>query len=177
MSRSFKGALIGVCVVGIAMASTPSASAKNFPHFQRFSVTTVDSAGTASAQTTVPAPPALPDLRFTWTEVGLGNVDVTYRASAVVTATFGCVKGSDWQKASNKTTVTTPVSAQLSEDKNGRIDGSVDLDTAEVGTAGLYCPRGQVLMALTASITQITLTDVTNNVSMTAADITVNLLS
>lgn len=180
MSRSFKGALIGVCAVGLAMASGPSANAKNFPHFQQFSVTTVDSAGVASARTTAAAPTSLPDLRFSWTEVGLGNVDVTYRASAVVTATFGCVNGgSNRPKATNKTTVTAPVTQDvpLSADDNGRVNGTVDLDTAGVVPVGQSCPSGQVLAAVSVSFTQITLTDVTNNVSATAADITVNLLS
>jgi hypothetical protein len=182
MSRSFKGALIGVCVVGFAMASAPPASA-NFPHFQTFSVTTVDSgsaAGTAPARTSAADPAMLPDLLFTWTEVGLGKVDVTYDASAVVTATFGCVNGgSNQPKATNKTTITAPVSAtvQLSADDNGRIAGSLDLDTAGVEPVGLDCPSGQVLMAISASFTQITLTDVTNHVSVTADDITVILLS
>jgi hypothetical protein len=183
MSRSFKSALIGVCAVGVAMASAPPASAKNFPHFRTFSVTAVDSAsaaGTTSTRTAAAEPATLPDLRFTWTEVGLGNVDVTYDAGAVVIATFGCVNGgTNRPKASNKTTITAPVgdTVQLSADDNGRIAGSVDLDTAGVEPVGFDCPSGQVLTAVSATFTQITLTDVTNNVSVTAADITVNLLS
>lgn len=184
MSRSLKGALIGVFVVAVAMATAPPTSAKNFPHFRTFEVTTVDSASgasTASARTTTAAPATLPDLRFTWTEVGLGNVDVTYEASAVVIATFGCVNGgSNRPKATNKTTVTAPIGAgpvQLSTDDNGRITGSLDLDTGEVAPVGLVCPSGQVLRAVSASFTQITLTDLTNNVSVTAPDFTVDLLS
>ena len=126
------------------------------------------------------APATLPDLRFTWTEVGLGNVDVTYEASASVTATFGCINGgSNRPMATNKTAITAPVSTtvQLSADDNGRINGSVDLDTGEVAPVGLDCPSGQVLAAVSATFTQITLTDVTNNVSVTAADITVILLT
>ena len=183
MSRSLKGALIGVFVVAVAMASAPPTSAKNFPHFRTFEVTTVNSgsgAATASARTATAAPATLPDLRFTWSEVGLGNVDVTYKASALVTATFGCVNGgSNRPKATNKTTITAPVGAtgDLSADDNGRINGSLDVDTAEVVPVGLSCPSGQALMAVSATFTQITLTDVTNNVSVTADDITVILLS
>ena len=183
MSRSFKSALIGACVLGVAIASAPSASARNFPHFRTFSVTTVDSAGgagTASARTTAAAPASLPDLRFTWTEVGLGNADVTYEASASVTATFGCVNGgSNRPKATNKTTVTAPIGAQgtLVADQNGRINGSLDVDTSNVAPVGMACPPGQVLTAVSATFTQIMLTDVTNNVSVTAPDITVDLLS
>jgi hypothetical protein len=183
MSRSFKGALIGVCVVGVAMASALPASAKNFPHFRTFEVTTVDSASgsaTASARTTAAAPATLPDLRFTWTEVGLGNVDVEYEARVVVTATFGCVNGGDNRpKATNKTTVTAPISANgsLHADDNGRINGSLDVDTGSVQPVGLDCPSGQVLAAVSVSFTQITLTDLTNEVSVTAPDITVDLLS
>ncbi len=181
MSRSFKGALIGVCVVAVALAAAPPASA-NFPHFREFSVTTVGSAstaGAASARTTVADSTTLPDLRFTWTEVGLGSTDVTYNASAVVSATFGCVNaGSNRPSASNKATVTEPVTAtvQLSADDNGRITGSLEVDTAGVEPVDLDCPSGQILTAISASFTQITLTDVTNNVSVMAADITVILL-
>ena len=183
MSRSLKGALIGVFVFAVAMASVPPTSAKNFPHFRTFEVTTVDSgsgAATASARATTAAPATLPDLRFTWTEVGLGNVDVTYKASALVTATFGCINGgSNRPKATNKTTVTAPVgaTAELHADDNGRINGSVVVDTGEVEPVGLDCPSGQVLTAISAKFTQITLLDDTNGVSVTAPDITVDLLS
>jgi hypothetical protein len=188
MSRSLKGALVGVFVVGVAMASGPPASAKNFPHFRTFSVTTVDSAGgaaAASARTTTAVPATLPDLRFTWTEVGVGNADVTYRASASVTATFGCVNGgSKRPKATNKTTITAPIGAEgtLVADQNGRINGSLDVDTSHVVPVGMACPPGQVLTAVSATFTQIRLTDLTNSdplndVSVTAPDITVILLS
>src|SRR5262245_4622489 len=188
MSRSFKSALIGVCVLGVAIASAPSASAKNFPHFRTFSVTTVDSAGgagTASARTTAVAPVSLPDLRVTWTEVGLGHVDVTYRASASVSATFGCVNGgSNRPKATNKTTITAPIGAEgtLVADQNGRINGSLDVDTSHVVPVGMACPPGQVLTAVSATFTQIRLIDLTNStdttiVEATAPDITVDLLT
>ncbi|HET6985060.1 MAG TPA: hypothetical protein VFI00_00545, partial [Kribbella sp.] len=152
------------------------AGAKNFPHFKSFSVTV---AGSAAAKAAAPAASAgLPDLLFTWTEVGVGKPDVVYEARSQVTATFGCVNnGSNHPRAGNKTTVRGPVaaSATLTADENGKVTGSLVLDTASVAPPGSACPPGQSAVAVSATFEQNTITDTTNGVSATADDITVEL--
>jgi hypothetical protein len=169
--------IVAAMVVGaIGLAGTALA---NFPHIKSATVTTVAPTA-ASASLAAGQPTAtLPDLLFTWTEVGLGNnVGVNYDITTNVTATFGCVnKGSNHPKATNKTTVTEPVSktASLMSDKNGNVSGSVELATSAVSPTGFSCPQGQTVEALSASFTQNTITDTTNHVSVTLGDIMVNL--
>ncbi len=177
--RTTVRALLAVVAgMGLALAGASEAAA-NFPHFRSFSVTTISS---GAALTTLRAPAAatadLPDLRYTWTEVGVGSTDVTYEARTVVTATFGCVNNASKQpSAQNKATVTSPVSATvvLTSDRNGRITGSLDLDTATAVPTGFSCPSGQTVTAISATFTQNTITDLVNQVTATADDITVIL--
>ena len=117
-------------VVGVA-----SPAYANFPHFKTASVSlTGSSPATArSATSSGSASAVLPDLLYTWSEMGLGNPDVVYRISTVVTATFGCANGDGKRpSASCKIIVTVPVSVEVASDKNGRINGSVVLDTGSV---------------------------------------------
>ncbi len=185
-SRTGRFALSLVAVVAASAVGLLPAGAANFPHFKSFSVTTTSSTTTAqaaAAQTTSTGSAELPDLLYTWIEVGIGNPDVTYKLSSVVTATFGCVNnGQNPPKADNKMTITQPVAqnTELTADKNGRISGSVPLDMSSVTPTGLSCPPGQDLTALSASFTQNKITDTTNSdatneVSATAPDITVQL--
>jgi hypothetical protein len=131
-----------------------------------------------AAPSTAGAATELPDLLFAWTEAGLGTPDVIYRLETVVTATFGCVNGgANHPKASNKVTITTPlqISVQLAADQNGRITGSVVVDTGSVFPTDLSCPTGQTLVALSATFAENTITDTTNGVSATDDDISVTL--
>jgi hypothetical protein len=170
--------LSAAAVVTASAIGLAPAGAANFPHFKSFSVTVTD---TAAAQAAAAAPAAsaeLPDLVFSWTEVGLGNPDVVYQARSVVTATFGCVNnGSNQPHAGNKTTMTAPVTSatSLTADKNGSVRGSIVLDTVSVFPPGFSCPSGQTLIAVSAKFAQNTITDTTNGVSATAGDITVDL--
>ncbi len=113
----------------------------NFPHFKSSSVTTVTGTSLASARSATPSASVsveLPDLLFSWTEVGLGSPDVVYRLSTVVTVTFGCVNGgANHPSATNKTTVVVPegTTVDLKADKNGQITGSVVLDISTVSPA------------------------------------------
>ena len=177
-SRIGRLALSAVAVVAVSAVGLSPAGAANFPHFKSFSVT-LAGGGSATAAAAAPAASAdLPDLLFTWIEVGLGNPDVVYEARSRVTATFGCVNnGSNQPRAGNKTTVTAPVTSatSLTADKNGRVSGSVVVDTASVFPTGFSCPSGQTLIAISATFAQNTITDTTNNVSATAGDITVEL--
>jgi hypothetical protein len=178
LSGSAAGLIIGIAI-SIAVVSPAQA---NFPHFTSLSVTTTSS-GTATslaqpAAAQVETATALPDLRFSWTEVGLGTPDVTYRASSVLTAVFGCVNnGSKNPSAGNKVTMTAPVSAEatLTADRNGRISGSLVVDTGSVVPQGLSCPSGQTVTALSATFSEIRLTDLVNEVTVTADDIRVVL--
>ena len=174
----WSAAIVAAVVVG-ALGLTGIALA-NFPHFSTATVTTVSSTADSVSLTSGQATATLPNLLFTWTEVGLGNnAGVTYELSTNVTATFGCVNnGSNRPKATNKTTVTEPVgtSATLTSDKNGNVSGSVVVDTSSVSPpAGFSCPQGQTLEALSATFADNTITDTTNNVSATVGDIVVNL--
>jgi hypothetical protein len=165
-----------VAVVGVTQAAYGT-----FPHFRTFSVTLTDVAATGSgaevAALASVASTELPDLLYTWTEVGVGQPDVEYLLQSEVTATFGCVNaGSNVPKAGNKTTVTAPLAteATLTSDKNGKISGSVVLETSSVSPTGFSCPSGQTLVAVSATFAQNTITDTTNGVTATDDDIVVS---
>ncbi|MGH8837139.1 MAG: hypothetical protein ACRDWG_19410 [Actinomycetes bacterium] len=160
------------------VAGLASPAYANFPHFRDASVSLAGSslatADTSASSVSLSA--ELPDLLFTWTEVGLGSANVVYRLETVVTATFGCVNGgTNRPKASNKTTVTAPLqtTVELAADRNGRITGSVLLDTGSVSPTDFSCPTGQTQAALSATFTNNTITDTTNGVTATDDDISV----
>jgi len=170
-------AIVAALAVLVGLASPAYA---NFPHFRSASVSLAGSslANGLSATSSASASAELPDLLFTWTEVGLGSPDVVYHLETVVSATFGCVNGGgQLPSASNKTTITAPVRTvvELAADRNGRITGSVVLDTGSVIPTGLSCPTGQTLAALSAIFTDNTITDTTNGVTATDEDISVTL--
>ena len=80
-------------------------------------------------------------------EAGLGtNQQITYMATADGTATYVCVNGGNKNpSASNKTTVSGPVSATgtFSSGKNGQVTASLTLNPP--GPGGFSCPNGQHL--------------------------------
>jgi hypothetical protein len=174
--------------LGLAMAAAlavigglASPAYADFPHFKSASVSLASSSSTAAslgATSTASAATELPDLLYAWTEVGVGKPDVVYRLDTVVTATFGCVNGGvNRPKATNKVTITAPLQTtrELAADQNGRIAGSVVLDTGSVSPTGFSCPTGQTLVALSATFTNNTITDTTNGVTATDDDISVTL--
>jgi len=169
-------AIIAALAVVIALASPAYA---NLPHFKASSVSlaTGSSAATRSAASSAGASAQLPDLLFTWTEVGVGNTDVNYLLSTDVTATFGCVNGGGKHpSATNKTTVTASAHSTVTlKVKNGQITASVILDTSTVFPTGFACPGGQTLVALSATFTHNMITDETNGVTATDEDISVTL--
>jgi hypothetical protein len=170
-------AIVAALAVIVGLASPAYAS---FPHFKTSSVSLVTGTSTTglSEMSSASASVKLPDLLFTWTEVGLGNPDVVYRLNTVVSATFGCVNGGgNHPSATNKTTITEPLQkvVGLAADKNGQITGSVVLDTSSVSPTGFSCPKGQTLVALSATFTDNTITDTTNGVTATDEDISVIL--
>ena len=166
-----------VAAAAAVIAGLASPAYANNPHFKSASVSLATAAGlgvtpTASTGT------ELPDLLYSWTEVGVGKPNVVYRLETVVTATFGCVNtGANHPKASNKVTITAPLqtTVDLAADDNGQITGSVVLDTSPVSPTGFSCPNGQTLVALSATFTNNTITDTTNGVTATDDDISVTL--
>src|SRR6266576_27704 len=102
-------AIVAALAVVIGLASPAYGS---FPHFKTVSVSLVaGSSGAATRSAASSASPSgeLPDVLFSWTEVGLGNpgAGVAYKLETTVTATFGCVNGGGKNpSATNKTTVT-----------------------------------------------------------------------
>jgi hypothetical protein len=181
-TRIVRIALSAVAVVTVSAIGLLPAAA-NFPHFKSFSVTTTSTTTTAAqtaaaTATSSTASADLPDLLYTWIEVGIGTPNITYRLSSVVTATFGCVNnGQNPPQAGNKMTMTEPVASNVSltADKNGRISGSVVLDISSVTPTAFSCPPGQDLTALSATFEQNTITDTTYNLSATAPDLSVQL--
>jgi hypothetical protein len=180
LSRTVGRLGLAIVVALAVFAGLASPAYANFPHFKSASVSLTGSslAGALSATSSASASAQLPDLLFTWTEVGLGSPDVVYRVETVVSATFGCVNGGgQLPSASNKTTITAPLQTfvELAADRNGRITGSVVLDTGSVFPTGFSCPTGQTLAALSATFTDNTITDTTNGVTATNEDISVTL--
>src|SRR5918993_4529844 len=106
------------------------------------------------------------NVTVTWKEAGLGDtVSVDYRATALAAARYQCVNnGGKCPAASNKQDVLQDVSADgtFASGKNGAINGSL---TFEAPDGTLVCPGNQVLKMVSASYTNIALTDLTNNVS------------
>src|SRR6266516_4328279 len=71
--------------------------------------------------------------------------------------------------AQNKTTVSGPVSATgtFSSGKNGKVTASL---TVSPPPSDITCPPGQSLQLTSVSYTGVTLTDTTNNVSVSVGD-------
>ncbi len=111
------------------------------------------------------------NLIVSWKEAGLGdNQQITYTASADATATYVCVnRGGANPSASNKTTVSGPVSATgtFSSGKNGNITASLTLNPP--GPGGFSCPPGQSLEVASVSYTNVSITDTTNNLTESIA--------
>ena len=105
-----------------------------------------------------------------WKEAGLGdNQLVEYQVTADGSSFFVCVTNSgNCPNAENKHPVAGPVisTVTLSSGQNGQIDGSAVLFPPESGDAS--CPGGQTLTFTEFSLTNIQVTDVTNNVTAVA---------
>jgi hypothetical protein len=105
-----------------------------------------------------------PHVVITASEVGLGSgASVTYEGSAHVTATAQCVNGGQQNpSASNKSfsgEVESTATAQA--DASGRITIALVLPALPSS----FCPPGQTSVVTTATFSNITLTDTTNNVT------------
>ena len=110
-------------------------------------------------------------LVVSWDEAGLGNENITYTLTADATAVWACINGGEnHPKAANKETVKGQLSTGGSfKAKNGRVQGT--LATGPLSAGDFTCPSGQVLRLASVTYSNIVLTDTTNNVSTTLADI------
>jgi hypothetical protein len=110
-------------------------------------------------------------LTVSFKEAGLGtNQLIDYTLTADATATYVCVnRGGANPSAQNKTTVAGPVSASgtFNSGKNGQVTASL---TVSPPPSDISCPSGQTLELASVSYTNVTLTDTTNNVSISLGD-------
>jgi hypothetical protein len=108
---------VGAGITLLLMAIAIPAAFADSPHFISASASGPNSAG---------------QLTVSFKEAGLGNNQlITYLASADATATYACINGGgNHPKASNKETVSGPVSATgtFSSGKNGTISQSLTLN-------------------------------------------------
>jgi hypothetical protein len=137
-----------------AAIAVPAALATS-PHF-------INASGTLNANGS---------LTVNFKEAGLGtNQNINYLLSADGTATYVCVNnGGSNPSAQNKTTVNGPVSATgtFNSGKNGNVTASLTLNPPP---SDISCPKGQTLELASVSYTGVTLTDTTNNVSISVGD-------
>ena len=104
-----------------------------------------------------------PKLIISAVEVGLGSgATVTYEASASVTTTAQCVNGGDQNpSASNKVSSgEVDASATAVADASGKIS----IEFILPALPPIFCPPGQGTVVVTATFTNVTLTDTTNGV-------------
>jgi hypothetical protein len=106
-------------------------------------------------------------LTVSFKEAGLGtNQNIDYTLTADATATYVCVnRGGANPSAQNKTTVAGPVSASgtFNSGKNGQVTASL---TVSPPPSDISCPPGQSLELASVTYTNVTLTDVTNGISV-----------
>ena len=105
------------------------------------------------------------DLVASFREVGLGEGNVTETLSASATAEYACQNnGGQFPNDPRKQSVSGPVSAtqDFPVAKNGHVEGSLSI-SAPAST--LVCPNGQHVVMVSVSYTDVTLTDVTNQVT------------
>ena len=112
-------------------------------------------------------------LTVNFKEAGLGsNQNIDYVLTADGTATYVCVNnGGGNPSAQNKTTVSGPVVATgtFNSGKNGQVTAS--LTAQPPGPGGFSCPPGQKLQLAQVSYTNVVLTDLTNDESISVGDI------
>jgi hypothetical protein len=146
-------------LAGFAMAA-PAALAVS-PHF-------ISASGTLNADGS---------LTVKFKEAGLGtNELINYTLTANATATYVCVnRGGANPSASNKTTVSGPVSATgtFSSGKNGNVTASL---TVSPPAPGITCPPGQSLELASVTYTSVTLTDASNGISTSLGDFSTGCL-
>lgn len=156
MSRFAK--LLWPLLIGAALAAMPmSASATSGAHF--FSAT--GSVANSGA------------LQVSWDEAGVGNAQVNYTLTADASATYACINGGgNHPKASNKQTVNGPLTSPSTgfNPTNGRVVATNGISVGPLPST-LICPSGQTFVLACVSYTNILLTDTTNGVTASIADV------
>lgn len=146
----FRRLLIALCAPLILVVAFATTAQADSPHFVR-----------VSAQLSGA------DLTVSFKEAGLGtNQLIDYTATADATAVYVCVnKGGGNPSASNKTSVSGPVSASdtFSSGKNGQVTASLTLQPPSSGS--FSCPPGQSEEIASVSYTNVTISDTTNGVT------------
>jgi hypothetical protein len=143
----------------LVLVTTPSFAQTNGAHFFSAS-SSVNSAGA---------------LVVNFDEAGLGNISgqVSYQLSVEnATAVYACINGGgNHPKAANKLAVSGPLVANgsFTPTKNGRVIAF--LTAGPVPNTSLSCPSGQTFVLASVSYGGITLTDTTNGVSISVADV------
>jgi hypothetical protein len=152
-----KGVLaIPVVVASALMLMAPMLASAQSPHFVK---------ATSSLDNNK-------NLVCSFKEAGLGaGQTIAYTCSADATAEYQCVnRGGNNPQAENKHTVSGPVSAsdEKTASKNGQITSSITVPAPSAGT--FSCPNGQKLTLVSASYTNVVLTDTTNNIPVDLPD-------
>jgi hypothetical protein len=111
------------------------------------------------------------DLVVNFKEAGLeaGSVE-TITVSANATTTYSCVNGGNKVPSdAKKTKTTSPVSnsGTFPADKNGNVTGSLTLSPPSAAAVGLTCPSGQTATLISASYSNVKITDSTSGASFT----------
>ena len=112
-------------------------------------------------------------LHVSWDEAGVGNAQVNYTLSAQSNATYACINGGgNHPKASNKQSVNGPLTSPNTgfQPENGRVKVTNGISVGPLPST-LTCPSGQTFVLACVSYTDITLTDTTNHVSTSIADV------
>jgi len=145
--------MLTICLLAVATFMATAAQAQS-PHF-------------ISASDALSSTENLGDLVVSFKEAGLGNnALIDYTAAADGTATYACINGGgNHPSASNKETVSGPVSAngQFSSGKNGTISQSLTIE--EPGPGSFSCPSGQTFVLADVSFKNVSITDTTNGIT------------
>lgn len=149
--------------LGLAVVATAVLAAN--PKFLRAPSATLESPTGKFAASAISS--VAPALVIRWTEVGLGDTEtVEYAASAKVAARYQCVnRGNNCPSASNKQDVFADVSVTgtFPVDRNGRISESL---TISAPPSTLVCPGNQVVSWVSVTFSEITLTDLTHDITV-----------
>jgi len=147
MKRASFTTLLFLALAGIALAAA---------HFQTATEATVNSSGS---------------LIISFDEAGLGNGNIDYTAVAGAQAVYGCINGGGKHpQATNKETVNATVSGGGTfQAKNGRVQASLTLAVPQP-PSDFSCPSGQTQVLASVTYTDALLTDTTNSVSVSQAD-------
>jgi hypothetical protein len=150
-------------VAGVATANAAPGTGTGSPHFVRASAA-INDAG---------------QLVVNFTEAGLGNAQTaTVQVTADYTATWACRNnGGGWAPGLRTSVGTVAESGTFTADRNGRIIAS--LTAPQIWPPeDITCPNGQSgPFLVSVSYSNITITDVTNGVSVSLADLSRTLIT